>query len=1467
MKARIFARLFVFASLAFFTASGQAQQSLQVLHRHVRPAVSSRQAALAGSLPQTQRLNLTIVLPLRNQSELTSLLSRLYDPSSPDYRHFLSVDQFTQQFGPTAEDYQAVVDFARANGFTVTGTPANRMIVPISGSVAQIEKTFNVRMNNYQHPTEKRTFYSPDREPSLNLSVPVAHISGLNNFSIPHPMVTKASADQVTASPAVTGSGPGGAYLASDMRAAYYTSTLPTGSTALTGSGQTVGFVEFDGYQISDVTESFDGTATSSGGGSNYVIAYTPTAGGTTYTIQVNNVLLDGATGASVSGNDSEEALDIVQAIGMAPGLSQVRVYIGNSDVDILNAMVSDNIAKQISISWLWSPDDPETDDFIFQELAAQGQSVFTASGDYGTFSLFYPYFYPAEDAWVTAVGGTSLITNGAGGTWSSEVAWHQSGGGISPDDIPIPNWQAGVANSANGGSATSRNVPDVAAEADFDNYDCNMGVCQGNWAGTSFAAPRWAGFMALVNGQAAALGEAPIGFLNPLLYSIGGSAAYATTFHDITSGNNDYYLSTPVSYNAVSGYDLVTGWGSPAVQKLIDAVTPAIQTGFQLSSSPSSLIIQPGASAPTTITVNRIGDFVGAVTLSLPALPPGVTASFSANTVSTSSILTVTVDTNTPRGSFLLMVNGSANGQSSSAYIAVEVDAPGFMVSPVYPVVWITPDYASSTILNITDFAGFTGTPDLAITSPLPSGVTAVLNPNSLSTSSVLTFIGDDSAPPSQNTITASATSGNASATRSVYLAVMPPLFEMDISREEMYLAQGEQIAFTISAHPVGNYSGGMIDLGTYTLPDGVTATFNPTSIAVGQTSTLTLTASASAALKTFYLGVTGLSGGTESDIAYPMTTTAAPTPWFSVTPEFTYFVLPQGGSFIDSFTVTDEDGFSGTAWLEPAYPRGASVSIQQTDPVTGSGVVTYTGSNTAMPSIWSASGYAYVGSQPVGAQQAPFFTWILVTPTVPFTLGAPSGPLTLVPGGSTSASISITPQNGFSGSAEMSATGLPDGMTASFDSNPTAGDCMLTVDADASVSPGSYYVNISAIAEGQTLIRTITLQVGGIPTTTALSINPTGNTLTTGESYTLTATVSPSSGSTTPTGNVIFTIGSATQTAGLNSSGVAIYNGTAPMVAGGLALSAAYQGTTQFSASTSNTLSETVVPISTTTALSINPTGNTLTTGESYTLTATVSPSSGSTTPTGNVIFTIGSATQTAGLNSSGVATYNGTAPETAGGLTISSAYQGTSTFSASTSNTLSETIIPAVNPGMSLTGTSVIVEPGATTGNTSTITVTPAGGFTGSVALTAAITSSPAGAQYPPTLSFGSTTPVSITGANSGTATLTISTTAATSASLANPVHRAFPWYTEGGAALACILLLGIPARRRRWRTIFGLLALIVTLTGGVLACGGGGNGSVGSGGNSNPGTTAGAYTITVTGTSGTTTAAGTVTLNVQ
>jgi subtilase family serine protease len=491
-------------------------------------------------------MRLAIILPLRNQSQLTNLLRRLYDPSSPDYRHFLSVAQFTEQFGPTKQDYQAVVKFARSNGFSVTNAPANRLLVHIYGTVAQINKAFHMVMTTYHHPTENRNFYSPDREPSLDMSVPLTHIAGLNNFSLPRPKFKKAPANFRRNS---TGSGPSGSYLGGDMRAAYY------GGAALTGSGQTVGLLEFDGYDMSDVTASFAGQRNS---------------------VPIQNELLDGASAGS-DGDDGEQVLDIVQAASMAPGLSQIRVYIapgtsqiGVGDVDIFNDMATENIAKQLSCSWGWNPDDTAQLDPIFEEFAAQGQTLFVASGDAGAYtgSNSTDNSYPAESVYVVAVGGTDLTTNGAGGPWQSETAWLDSSGGPADDGFAIPSWQVGVANSSNQASTTIRNVPDVAAEANTDNYLCDQGSCTGDYGGTSFAAPRWAGFLALVNQQAVAGGNPTLGFINPAIYSIGKGASYHGAFHDITSGSNNKYSAGP-------GYDLVTGWGSPNGTGLINVLAP----------------------------------------------------------------------------------------------------------------------------------------------------------------------------------------------------------------------------------------------------------------------------------------------------------------------------------------------------------------------------------------------------------------------------------------------------------------------------------------------------------------------------------------------------------------------------------------------------------------------------------------------------------------------------------------------------------------------------------------------------------------------------------------------------------------------------------------------------------------------------------------------------------------------------
>ena len=566
--------------------TGSAMKTLQ---GHV-PAAAAHLSA-TGTLPPTNRLNLAIGLPLRDAKGLDDFLAQLYDPGSPLYRQFLTPEQFTARFGPTEQDYQAVMGFAKRNGLTVTGTHGNRLLLDVNGSVADIQQAFHVTMRVYRHPTESRDFYAPDIEPSMDASLPIADISGLNNYALPHPKSLTVNASSVGASVAPrSGSGSGGAYLGNDFRAAY----LP--GVALTGSGQWVGLVEFDGFFAGDIS------------------SYETAAG--LPAVPLQTVLLDGYNGAPTTGANSgnvEVSLDIEMAVCAAPGLSGIVVFeAGPNGIpnDVLNAMAASPGVSQFSCSWGWGGGPSTTTDVIFKNMAAQGQSFFTASGDTDAFTSGSSSANgvdntslqdaPSSCPYITVVGGTTLTTTGPGGSWSSETVWNWglqkgkyvgSSGGIS-SYYSIPDWQTNVDMNLNGGSTTARNIPDVAWTAD-NVYVEYGGGSSGAVGGTSCAAPLWAGLAALMNEQSLVAGRSTIGFLNPAIYAIGRSADYNAVFHDITSGNNAW-PGSPNGFYAVAGYDLCTGWGTPAGQSLINAI----------AGSPDPLGISPATGFTSAGTV-----------------------------------------------------------------------------------------------------------------------------------------------------------------------------------------------------------------------------------------------------------------------------------------------------------------------------------------------------------------------------------------------------------------------------------------------------------------------------------------------------------------------------------------------------------------------------------------------------------------------------------------------------------------------------------------------------------------------------------------------------------------------------------------------------------------------------------------------------------------------------------------------
>jgi kumamolisin len=690
-------------------------QAQTVSTHHVRQATQDGTARFLGNLPSTQALRLTITLPLQNQDELDQLIKNLYDRTSPSYLQFLTVDQFTAEFGPTQAQYDAVVNFAQAHGLTVVGTSPNRVTLQVTGSVESIQSAFHVKMGVYQHPTENRTFYAPDREPTTDLTFSLWHVDGLDNFSIPKPAgLTHIPAGSSSKSGATTGSGPSASFLGSDMRAAYYGGTL-------TGTGQVVGLLEYYGTDLADLQTYYTNAKQTYPGS---IITLLSTDGTSTSCV-------DSKAGGNC--DDTEQTLDMTQALGMAPGLSGLVVFVGSSDSAIFNSMATHTpLALNLSSSWTWSPADPSTDDPYFKEFAAQGQNLFQAAGDSSAWTSSSE-IYPADDAYVTSVGGTDLSTKSAAGAWSSETAWADSGGGISPNKIAMPSWQVTAAASCSSCSQSYRNGPDVSANANFTYYVCaDQTTCTANeYGGTSFAAPLWAGYLALVNQQRASNGNGPLGFVNPSLYLIGnaGGTTYSTAFHDITSGSN--------GYSAVTGYDLATGWGSPNGTGLFNALAGTSAAGFTVSALPTKLSVAAGGSGSATIVSTTTGSFKSAVSLSASGQPSGVTISFSPASITGTgnSAMSIAAASTVAAGTYTITVKGTYGSTTSSATIALTVTAapPGSFSISVSPSAGSLDQGQSGYAVVTTTLSGSFNSAISLSYSALPSGVTASFSPASI--------------------------------------------------------------------------------------------------------------------------------------------------------------------------------------------------------------------------------------------------------------------------------------------------------------------------------------------------------------------------------------------------------------------------------------------------------------------------------------------------------------------------------------------------------------------------------------------------------------------------------------------------------------------------------------------------------------------------------------------------------------
>jgi subtilase family serine protease len=364
-------------------------------------------------------------------------------------------------------------------------------------------------------------------------------------------------------------------------------------------------------------------------------------------------------------------------------------------------------------------------------------------------------------------VGGTDLSTSAAAGAWTSETAWSDSGGGISPHKYAIPSWQVTAAASCASCSQSYRNGPDVSANANFTYYVCaDQTTCTANeYGGTSFAAPLWAGYLALVNQQRTANGNGSLGFINPALYTIGTGSSYDANFHDVTSGSN--------GYSATTGYDLATGWGSPNGTTLLNS----------LSASPGAVSVVEGGTGSSTITSTVVGGFNAAVTLSYSALPSGVTASFNPSSLATgggSSTLTFTVSATAATGTYPITITGTSGATTETTTVNLTVTAPvagSFTVSVSPSSGYLLEGQSGYATVTTATSGSFNAAISLSATG-VPSGVTYSFSPASIaapgSGSAHFNLTVSRTAPTGTYPITITGTGGGVTKTTTLTLEIL---------------------------------------------------------------------------------------------------------------------------------------------------------------------------------------------------------------------------------------------------------------------------------------------------------------------------------------------------------------------------------------------------------------------------------------------------------------------------------------------------------------------------------------------------------------------------------------------------------------------------------------------------------------------------------------------------------------------
>ena len=557
-------------------------------------------------VPVTINTTFDVALAQPNKQALSDFIASLSNPASPNYRHYLTTQQFAQRFGATDATVETVSTYMKSFGLKVNSLSAGRVLLHISGTTNNIAHAFDASITTVRSSSGELGAQFTDRATlPANIAQQIQGIYGLSTVvpktrHLLHASATSApstcSSAQAGASASSTTPNSLGGYTLQQQAALYgFSGAYANGNI---GTGQIIGVYELGTYNQADLNVFFN------------CYGLSPS---------ITNTNIDGgATG----GYSDEATLDIEEAAALAPG-AKIQVYTGpnsssgSGPLDVYQAIADENTATVVTTSWgdceVDPANNPSTEQVIFQQMAAQGQTVLSASGDNGSsdchgITTNSPAVDdPSSQPYVTSVGG--LTVNNISPL--NQTVWNSNGGGGGGGVSQVwsrPTWQKTTGATA---SQTMRMVPDLSVMADpntgFIQYftGSNSGVvvchrnCSSGWSsigGTSIGSPLMS---ALVAVSAQSCGVARLGFINPTLYQM---SAAGIGFNDVTTGTNDLFSTG--SYSAGAGYDLASGLGSPNGAAFINGLCPP-----KVSASKSSLV------ANTTSTV--VGS-VATVTLAL---------------------------------------------------------------------------------------------------------------------------------------------------------------------------------------------------------------------------------------------------------------------------------------------------------------------------------------------------------------------------------------------------------------------------------------------------------------------------------------------------------------------------------------------------------------------------------------------------------------------------------------------------------------------------------------------------------------------------------------------------------------------------------------------------------------------------------------------------------------------------------